>query len=67
MRGIADAGTGVLLVDHDVALVLGLCDHTYVLDFGRVIAEGDPASIRANADVARAYLGTTHEAPVVGP
>jgi sulfate-transporting ATPase len=66
VRGIADSGTGILLVDHDVALVLGLCDHIYVLDFGVVIAEGDPASIRANAAVAEAYLGTTHDAPVVG-
>jgi sulfate-transporting ATPase len=67
IRGIAGAGTGILLVDHDVALVLGLCDHIYVLDFGKVIAEGDPASIRANAAVAEAYLGTTHDAPVVRP
>ena len=66
IRGIADAGTGILLVDHDVALVLGLCDYIYVLDFGKVIAEGDAASIRANVAVAEAYLGTTHDAPVVG-
>ena len=58
IRLIADSGTGVLLVDHDVALVLGVCDHIYVLDFGRVIAEGDGAAIRADPAVAEAYLGT---------
>ena len=41
IRAISATGTGVLLVDHDVALVLGVCDYVYVLDFGRVIAEGD--------------------------
>ena len=40
IRGIAASGTGVLLVDHDVALVLDVCDHVYVLDFGAVIAAG---------------------------
>jgi len=61
IRAISDAGTGVLLVDHDVALVLGVCDLIYVLDLGRIIATGDAASIRADAAVAAAYLGTTHE------
>ncbi|MBL7501243.1 ATP-binding cassette domain-containing protein [Frankia sp. CNm7] len=60
IRGIAATGTGVLLVDHDVALVLGICDHIYVLEFGKLIAEGDPASIRANREVADAYLGNAH-------
>jgi ABC-type branched-subunit amino acid transport system ATPase component len=54
----------VLLVDHDVALVLGTCDSIYVLDFGKVIAQGDPASIRANRSVAEAYLGSMHDTPV---
>ncbi len=60
IRAIADTGTAVLLVDHDVALVLGLCDHIYVLDFGRLIADGDAASIRGDRIVAEAYLGTGH-------
>jgi sulfate-transporting ATPase len=60
IRGIAATGTGVLLVDHDVGLVLEMCDHIYVLDFGKIIAEGDATTIRADRTVADAYLGTTH-------
>ncbi|MCU1456901.1 MAG: Sulfate-transporting ATPase, partial [Actinomycetia bacterium] len=63
IRGISAAGTGVLLVDHDVALVLNICDYIYVLDFGVVIAEGTPATIRADRAVIDAYLGTVHGTP----
>ena len=52
----------MLLVDHDVGLVLGLCDYVYVLDFGKLIAEGDAAAIRSDVGVAEAYLGSVHEA-----
>jgi sulfate-transporting ATPase len=65
IRDIGAAGTGVLLVDHDVALVLNVCDHVYVLDFGSVIAEGPPDGIRSNRAVADAYLGTMHDATAV--
>jgi len=61
IREIAAAGVGVLLVDHDIALVLAVCDHIYVLDFGSVVAEGDPATIRSNQALTQAYLGTLHE------
>ncbi len=57
IREIASGDVGILLVDHDVGLVLSVCDRIYVLDFGRVIASGDPAAIRADRGVAEAYLG----------
>jgi branched-chain amino acid transport system ATP-binding protein len=50
---------GVLLIDHNMALVMGVCDRLHVLDQGRTLAEGSPAEIRANLDVAGAYLGET--------
>jgi ABC-type branched-subunit amino acid transport system ATPase component/ABC-type branched-subunit amino acid transport system permease subunit len=65
LRDIRDAGTTVLLVDHDMNLVLNLCDRIEVLDFGQVIASGTAAEIRSNHAVAEAYLGTTHAAPEV--
>jgi ABC-type branched-subunit amino acid transport system ATPase component len=61
IRAIAEDGTGVLLVDHDVALVLGVCDFVYVMDLGRVIAAGPPDDIRSNRAVAKAYLGGAPE------
>jgi ABC-type branched-subunit amino acid transport system ATPase component len=60
LREIRDAGVTILLVDHDMGLVLGLCDHIEVLNFGRIIASGPPASIRSDRTVAEAYLGNTH-------
>jgi branched-chain amino acid transport system ATP-binding protein len=53
---------GVLLIDHNMALVMDVCDRIQVLDQGRTLAEGTPAEVRGNLDVAAAYLG---EAPVV--
>jgi branched-chain amino acid transport system ATP-binding protein len=52
-----DHGAGVLLIDHNMALVMDVCDRVYVLDQGRMLAGGPPAEIRANLDVAAAYLG----------
>ena len=48
---------GVLLIDHNMALVMDVCDRIQVLDHGRTLAEGSPDEIRANLDVAAAYLG----------
>jgi sulfate-transporting ATPase len=64
IRDIAAAGTAVLLVDHDIALVLGVCHFIYVLDFGSLILQGDPATIRADQGLADAYLGTLHDTPI---
>jgi branched-chain amino acid transport system ATP-binding protein len=57
LRGVVDDGPAILLIDHDMDLVLSVCDHIYVLDAGRLIAEGDPATIRRDARVLSAYLG----------
>jgi ABC-type branched-subunit amino acid transport system ATPase component len=65
IRAIRSTGTALLLVDHDVNLVLSVCDHVYVLDFGVIIAEGPPDAIRADRAVADAYLGTMHDATAV--
>jgi ABC-type branched-subunit amino acid transport system ATPase component/ABC-type branched-subunit amino acid transport system permease subunit len=65
IRDLRSSGTAILLVDHDVALVLRVCDHVYVLDFGAVIAEGPPDAIRTNRAVADAYLGAIHDAEAV--
>jgi branched-chain amino acid transport system ATP-binding protein len=52
-----DFGAGVLLIDHNVALIMEVCDRVHVLDRGRTLASGTPAEIRQNFDVATAYLG----------
>lgn len=57
LRGLLNEGMSVLLIDHDMGLVLSVCDYLYVLDFGRIIAEGTPVEIRSNPKVVEAYLG----------
>ena len=57
LRDLAARGTAVLLVDHDMRLVLEVCDRVTVLDAGRVIAEGSPAEVRVDERVVAAYLG----------
>jgi len=52
-----DHGAGVLLIDHNMALIMDVCDRIQVLDQGETLAEGTPAEIRANLDVTAAYLG----------
>ena len=62
IRRIAqEMGCGVLLIEHNVGLVLGLCDHIVVLDSGAVIETGAPAAIRASEKVRHAYMGTAAE------
>jgi branched-chain amino acid transport system ATP-binding protein len=57
VRTVRDRGAGVLLVDHNVALVLEVCERIHVLDQGTTLAEGTPKEIRAHLGVAAAYLG----------
>jgi len=52
-----DRDAGVLLIDHNMGLIMEICDRIHVLDQGRTLAEGTPLDIRANLDVAAAYLG----------
>ena len=54
-----DHGAGVLLIDHNMALIMDVCDRIHVLDQGRTLAAGAPAEIRENIDVGAAYLGET--------
>ncbi|WP_017934970.1 branched-chain amino acid ABC transporter permease/ATP-binding protein [Nocardioides sp. Iso805N] len=61
LRRIRDAGVTIVIVDHDMGLMLGLCDQITVLNFGEVIASGTPGQIRADQRVAEAYLGTRAE------
>ncbi|MDV6264743.1 branched-chain amino acid ABC transporter permease/ATP-binding protein [Rhodococcoides yunnanense] len=60
LRAVRDSGISILLVDHDMGFVLGLCDRIHVLNFGKVIMSGTPEEIRNDRTVAEAYLGNAH-------
>jgi ABC-type branched-subunit amino acid transport system ATPase component len=58
LRDVVARGTGILLVEHNMGLVLEVCDHIHVLDFGRLIFGGTPKQVAASEEVRRAYLGS---------
>jgi branched-chain amino acid transport system ATP-binding protein len=57
-----ELGITIVLVAHDIPLVMNLCDRIQVLNYGRLIAEGDPAAVRSNPEVIAAYLGQARSA-----
>lgn len=57
-QAVSQRGTGILLVEHDMSLVMDVCDYIYVLDFGRLLFEGPPQAVSSSEIVQNAYLGT---------
>lgn len=62
MSKLRDSGVTILLVEHDMHAIMGLCDQITVMSFGKFLAEGNPQEIRTNPTVIEAYLGGTHHA-----
>lgn len=59
VRFLKDRGIGVLITDHNVRETLGICDHAYIINDGKVLAQGSPQDIIDNAEVRRVYLGNS--------
>lgn len=70
LKELAAEGCAILMVEHDMDLVMGVCDEIHVLDFGQIIASGEPGVIRSDEKVQRAYLGyseTEDDTAVIPP
>jgi ABC-type branched-subunit amino acid transport system ATPase component len=61
-RTVEERGCGILLVEHDMSLVMDVCEYIYVLDFGKLLFEGEPPNVAASPEVQAAYLGYATEA-----
>ena len=61
IKHLSERDIGVLITDHNVRETLGICDRAYILNEGRVIAEGDPALILGNRQVRQVYLGESFQ------
>jgi branched-chain amino acid transport system ATP-binding protein len=62
LETVAGEGIGVLLVEHDMEFVMGVCRRIHVLDFGRILAAGTAGEVQRSAAVQQAYLGSSHKA-----
>jgi branched-chain amino acid transport system ATP-binding protein len=58
LREVADGGTAICLVEHDLELVMSVCTEVHVLDFGKLLVSGTPEQIRQDQRVIDAYIGT---------
>ncbi|KRA38062.1 MULTISPECIES: ABC transporter ATP-binding protein [unclassified Nocardioides] len=63
LRDLASEGVAILMVEHDMDLVMSVCEEIHVLDFGQIISSGTPAEIRDDSAVQRAYLGYSADDP----
>ncbi len=61
MHKLRDSGITVLIVEHDMRAIMGLCDRITVMNFGQLLTEGQPDEIRRHPDVIQAYLGRSHD------
>ena len=57
LKKILAKGVTILMIEHDMELVMGICDYIYVLEYGKLLAEGKPEEVQKNPEVIRAYLG----------